>query len=262
MFAHSNKEKKDSDKEVVKFISIDKIHPGQTRCSKQNAMDKAKKAMAKKDNMWKHDGKSILSKKKALPVVKSCFGYVLIDGHHDVLASLQLNAKEIPIKIITDLSHLSKDEFWDEAEKQKWAYLYSMDGKKSYPPMKFSELTDDPNRYFATITARKYTSNGNGSFSSKGAEYPLWIKVDKDIPFIEFEIANALYKQNFIYNAEKMGNPPSAEIFEQARKILLESNIRGLRVLSNKTHYQEINVERLIHSQEEAKREISLSIRI
>jgi hypothetical protein len=74
-----------------------------------------------------------------------------------------------------------------------WAYLYTTSGEKLLPPKKFSELKDDTNRYFAAITARKYTSNPDGSYASKGALYPLWIKVDKDIPFIEFKIANGLF---------------------------------------------------------------------
>ena len=255
--ATDNKESADA----IKFISINEIFPAQTRCSIQNAKDKAEKAAAKKEDMWKHHGTSILPKKKALPVVLSSLGYVLIDGHHDVLASIQLKAKKVPIKIIADLSHLPLEQFWREAEKNGWAYLYTIDGKRSMPPARFSDLTDDPNRYFAAITAQKYTSNGDGSFTSKGAEYPLWIKVGKDIPFIEFQVANALYKKDFIYNFEQMKNSPSPEILEQARQILLEAQIPGLHVLSSRIHYREINLDQIINSSKESQSEILPSMR-
>jgi hypothetical protein len=237
----------------VQYVSYDQIHPGQIRYSKLNTAEKVGKLKKKKAAIFiedsksyeykYHKGTSVLSKKDALPVVKTNFGYVLTDGHHDVMSSLELKAKMIPIKITDDLSHLSKDAFWKLAEEKGLAYLVNINGDNGLPPASFADLIDDSNRYFAAITARKYIDEKNGTFNSKGADYPLWIKINKDIPFIEFKIANALFAKGFVYEPTKMGNPPRQEVIEQARQILREAKIVGLRLVTEVTHYQVIKVD-------------------
>jgi hypothetical protein len=237
----------------IQYVSYQQIFPAQLRYSSQNVTEKVNKAIERKAAVWNekdeswtfkyNHGTSILSEKEALPVVISSFGYVLADGHHDVLSSIKLNAEMIPIKVIADLSHLDSQQFWEKAEKKGWAYLYQIGGEKSTPPATFSDLVDDPNRYFAAITARKYPKEGSNE--SFGAEYPLWVKVGKDIPFIEFKISDALWAQGFLYDEEQMGNPPSEDYEEFARKVLLEAEIQGLRVVPGRTHYSEINLEEL-----------------
>lgn len=238
--------------DTVEYISISEVFPAQVRYSMLNMKDKANRAIIKGDAVWDessssweykfNDGTSILSEKDALPVVLAPFGYVLIDGHHDVLSSLHLQAQTVPVKVIEDLSHLSRDEFWREAEERGWSYLYRIDGSKALPPTSFHELIDDSNRYFAAITARKFTSNENGNYTSKGAEYPLWVKVNKDIPFIEFKIANVLFDNGFVYNPDHMGNPPAESVMERARKILLDADIEDLRVVPYRIHHEKFSL--------------------
>lgn len=231
----------------VKYVSIDELFPAQIRYSLLNMKDKANKAIIKGDAVWNDDGgweykfdngNSILSTKDALPVVRASFGYVLIDGHHDVLSSMHLQARTVPIHVIEDVSYLSRDEFWREAEGRGWAYLYTIDGRKAAPPTSFYDLTDDPNRYFAAITVRKFTANEDDTYSSKGAEYPLWVKVNKDIPFIEFKIANVLYENGFVYNPDHMGRPPAESVAERARQIIIDADIEGLRVVPYRIHHE------------------------
>lgn len=252
-----------TEKQTIQYVSSDQIHPGQIRYSKDNTAEKVAKLKQKQaakwqdeSNSWKyehHKGTSVFSKKDALPVVETNFGYVLIDGHHDVMSSLELQAKMIPIKIISDFRHLSKEEFWKMAEEKGLVYLYKINGEKGLPPSSFTNLIDDPNRYFAAITARKY-SEKHGTTESKGAEHPIWIKINKDIPFIEFKIANALFAKGFVYDPLKMGNPPKIDVVEQARKILQEAHIPGLRVITPSTHFQQIKVDFKAHTYEiEAK---------
>lgn len=81
--------------ESVEYVSIREIFPAQIRYSILNMKDKANRRISKGDAVWnEEDGKweykfnhgtSILAEKDALPVVRTSFGYVLIDGHHDVL---------------------------------------------------------------------------------------------------------------------------------------------------------------------------------
>jgi hypothetical protein len=236
----------------VQYISCEHIYPGQIRYSSLNTADKVAKLKEKKavfwdakDNCWQykyHDGTSVLASQDALPVVKASFGYVLIDGHHDVLSSLAVQAKMIPIKVVDDLHHLSLEEFWNCAEERGYTYLYKANGEQCAAPSSFSDLIDDPNRYFAAITARKYTANEDG-YDSRGAEFPLWIKINKGIPFIEFKIANALFAKGFVYDPEQMGNPPKEEAIEQARAILIAAKVPGFGVVPSQTHYQRIIVD-------------------
>lgn len=234
------------DEDTVEYVSITELFPAQIRYSVLNMQEKANKRVVTADAVWtddgwryKHDsGRSVLSRRQALPVVKASFGYVLIDGHHDVLSSMKLQAKTVPITVIEDVSDLSPEEFWEEADERGWSYLYSVTGEKIDPPASFADLVDDPNRYFAALVARKFKLNADGSYISKGAEYPLWVKIDKDIPFIEFKISNALYDAGFVYSPEHMGNPPAESVVERARKILADADIDGLRVVPYRIHHE------------------------
>lgn len=40
-----------------------------------------------------------------------------------------------------------------------------------------------------------------------------------------------------------MGNPPQQEYIEQARKILIEANIKGLRVVPVHTHHEQLKID-------------------
>lgn len=229
------------------YIHYSSLFPAQTRISQDGVEEKIEKAKAKGNAVWdqgagswsfKHDsGKSILSIKSPIPIVKAPFGFIPADGHHDIRASLELGAETIPVQIIADLSHLSIEEFWEQAEAEGWAYLYNLEGVKTTPVEHFQDLVDDPNRRFAGITARKYDSDG----SSRGAEYPLWIKMERDVPFIEFIIGDALRQNGLVFP----GNEPSIEFVEKARQILLNANIEGLKVLPNRIHYSQIDLNNI-----------------
>lgn len=243
--------RKKSEKET-NYISYKKIHPGQTRYSNHQVEKKMQREKEhgtaiwdEEDKKWKlkHDhGKSVYSHRDILPVIRAPFGYVLVDGHHAVIAGIRFGSKQVPIRVIADLSNLSTEEFWREAEQHGYVYLYKIDGKKSLPPEKFTDLQNDPNRYFAGATVRKYYTDRTGTDASAGAEYPLWIKVDKDTPYIEFMIANALYKAGFTYDDKAHGDNPPKEQIEQARAILEKAHIPGLKLIPSGTHCSDINL--------------------
>lgn len=233
----------------VTYQHISQLFPGQVRYSSQNVKQKVDQAIKKHDAIWNtelhcyegryFEGKSLFPKEEALPVLQAPFGLILADGHHHTLAALSLGIEWVPIKILADLSHLSSEKFWSVAEEKGWAFLYDLEGNRMTPMQDFSTLIDDPNRYFAAITARKCPANGDMS-ASIGAEYPLWIKVGKDIPFIEFRISDALRKAGIEYTYV-MGDEPPIDFVEQARQALFEANIPGLRVIPERTHFSQIN---------------------
>lgn len=231
----------------IAYVHYRDLHPSQLRFASQNVEAKVKKILKKNDAVWNesnaqwefkyHNGLSALAAKDSVPVVKAPFGYSLVDGHHNVLSNIAVGSEWIPIRVIDDLYHLSPEDFWAQAEQMGWAYLYGIDGQKSYPPAQFSDLQDDPNRHFAAIIARKYKDETN--MRSTGADYPIWVKVGKDIPFIEFMISDAMWKSGLVYSYE-MGDNPPVEFVEAVRQMLLESNIKGLRVVPTRMHYKDI----------------------
>lgn len=232
----------------VQYLHMSEIQPGQIRFSSKNVEEKIEQAALKGDFFFNRqtqsiegkyfDGKSLFPESDALPVVKGRSGYVLTDGHHHVLAADQLSLPWVPVKRIADLSNLSDEEFWIEMERKGWVYLYDLNGQKRLPPKRFNELIDDPNRYFAALTARKVGPEGDFSHST-GAEYPLWIKVGKDIPFIEFKISDALNAHHFFYSYE-MGKEWDLCYLEKARSILANAAIPGLRVVPLRKHWTEL----------------------
>ncbi len=220
------------------FVKIKEIHPGQSRFSQENVDEKVKKFIKDGNVILKKEGpqfkysnnRSVLPKKEALPVVNSPVGLLLIDGHHHVKASLQVGAKIVPVKIIEDMSRLTEAEFWKVAEQKGWIYPVDLQGKWVIPPKNFSQLENDPNRYFASITALKISKKGKKS----GPDHPLWIKQGKDTPFIEFKIADAMYRKGLLYRSD-MNKTQRKELEEQVREVLNREPIQGVEVVTEQS---------------------------
>jgi hypothetical protein len=241
------------------YLPIAEIHPGQLRKSSLNVRAKVRRAIerhvatespsrGRTPYTFAYDnGQSIVPPDEPLPVIKGPpgVGYVLVDGHHDVLASLALGATTVPIQQVADLSDMSEADFWDRATRDGYVYPFALGGKREIPPRSFDDLIDDPNRYFAAVTSRMCKSNGDDARRSVGAEYPLWVKIGRDVPFIEFKISDRLSAEHFDYGATKSykddpDHPPS-DVVAQARAILLgEPHVDGLRVVPARVSYTQI----------------------
>lgn len=233
---------------ATEFVAITTIAPGQSRYASLNVQEKVAQAqkrggVVRSNGSWipaYNNNTSIFHENSALPVVKGPEGLILVDGHHDVRASLALGATHVPVKIVADLSNLSQEEFWKIAEEKGYVYPYAQGGAYQRPSKDFNEMTDDANRYFAAITARKCLDERTDNTNTIGADYPLWIKVGKDIPFIEFRIADALYQNRFTYNLAEEQNNPTWESVEQAREILGAHPVPGLRLVPERIYYADI----------------------
>lgn len=246
-------------KEETIYMDTNQIFPSQLRYSSENVQAKIKEIQHSKNAVWdeetkswtlKYDeGKSVLASHDTVPVVKGPYGYFLCDGHHHLLAALHFGAATVPVKVIADLSDLDEKAFWEEMEKQGWAYPYNILGKRATPPRDFKLLQDDPNRYFAALIARK-CAPGEGLSTSRGADYPVWIKVGQDIPFIEFRISDALWQQGLRYEYA-MGSTPPEDFVEEARAILKIADIPGLKIVPKRTHISELHLVLSENPQEE-----------
>lgn len=226
------------------YLAYSELTPGQLRYSALNVQEKVNAAL-KKNNAWKDEKSSEWHYKfnndtsiieTPLPVIIAPFGPVLVDGHHDTLASIELKAPMIPVFVMADFSDLSEEQFWNAALKNGLVYPYTLDNEYKIP-QNFSQLQDDPNRFFAALVARKCTKNKEtgemvaiASPKTKLADHPVWIKFGNEIPFIEFKISDVLKKYDLFYK-NSWGENVSEEFVEKAREILVEHAISGLKVI-------------------------------
>lgn len=268
------------------LMHIFDLRPGQLRYSVENMRRKIcafidKKRVVYNSTSGKYEGKafegkSCLRADDAIPIVKTRFGNIITDGHHDVISCLELGIPFIPTKIEADFSHISSEtELMQQMKGNGWVHVCNLAGEEQkVPPRSFlinpsesfarmqnltcSEkrhrqhlqgsnyspwceqllpLEDDPNRYFAAITACRCKVEGDLSNPKKSPDFPLWVKVGKGKPFIEFDISDALNAENFIYH-EGCDQ-------EKARKILLRAQVKGLTVVKTKKRYQELTPDDL-----------------
>lgn len=262
-----------------KYVFIDTIHPGQIRYSQANVDQKIHNARQRAEKtegpiLAYDQGRSILKLESALPVIvipsslSKAFGnkqYILVDGHHDVKSSLALGATTVPMYVKEDLqsSPMNETDFLNYLETKGYTYPYNLAGIKAKIPKQFDELQDDTNRYFAAITARKYenwnTKAEDSTHTSPlfNPEYPLWVKIGKDIPFIEFMISDKLNEWNkknpknkldFTYEMEN-DSVAMQQLIEKARKILRKNPIAGLKLIKYKTHYKDLNIKKFQSNQ-------------
>lgn len=229
------------------YHPIDQINPGQLRYTKVNVTTKKMKLEKNKQQFdHRHSSLSVVDR---LVVVKGPkeIGYVLIDGHHEYLACKALGDITLPIFVLEDLSALSAKEFYAYAFENNFIYPVSISGELQYPKkgwFSWGELVDDPNRLFASISALHCVKKKDNSLvyfknpnATERPKFPLWIKrawKKIEIAFIEFKIANQLYKHGIHYQYEMGANPNSLEVealIEKARNILTQDPVGNLELL-------------------------------
>lgn len=247
------------------YVPVAEIRPGQSRYAAPNVDQKVAKMQKSKGKFA--DGKSALNiDEKAIPVVKGPFTdkpYVLIDGHHDVLAAIELGSTEIPIVVKKDMSMLNEKEFYKQAANQGLVYYNDINGNPpaTYPTT-FKQLTDDPYRWFATVITRKCAnrqaaeSTSEAKKDSYAYQYPVLAKSDvkgEDTPFIEFIVANVLHKAfqspellQFNNEIQQKSNDPSQQVVEAAREALSKhfknrSDLPQIRLIPTPVVYTQVN---------------------
>lgn len=231
------------------YLNMQEIFPGQSRISYKHIQFQEKKCISKgwakqnsNGNGWKlrfDNGKAVYSLNKAYPVILAPFGYLLVDGHHHLMASRTFGAQTAPVYLVADLSQLTEEEFWKKAEIKNFVFLIDVNGKRTLPPKDFQELQNDPNRYFISLVRLKFKNDGYER--PQGTDYPLWIKREHiDAPFLECKAADALTQAQFIYDEDAFGKAPSDASIELARKILLKTNIAGFELVKEKIHFSDL----------------------
>jgi len=230
-------------------IPLERLLPSQIRYSSKNVQDKIANGL-KKGFITSHplDGfqlsfdnaQSMYPKNEAVPVLKlPNEQFLLVDGHHSALASLEVGAKTIFGKVIEEIQKPLSAPLWHYLEGKGWAYLKELGGKPSSPPQSFSDLKDDPVRYFVTLSRCKVDEDLDLS-KARGFSFPLWLKIGKDQPFIEFKIADYLYAHGFRASYDSLQNEENlGEVVEKARLIFQRHPTSEFRILYERSHFSE-----------------------
>ena len=230
------------------FYPIENIRPCQNNASCLNIKDKYNKLIKKGSATWNgksfdlsyNQGTSVYPRSKPFPVINTPYGFILINGTHRTIASISLGATTMPVVIVDDLSSLSREEFVKQASG-KYIFPYDLCGNATKPlPSKFTQLTDNPNRYFSIISARTCKRKSTPNTKTTGSDYPLWIRVKTpDVGGFENQISQALWRAGLVY-CNEYGDQIPDDFMEEARQILIDNPIDGLCLVRKRTYYKDI----------------------
>lgn len=121
----------------------------------------------------------------------------IVDGHHRALTAIYLGLDTVPIHVSDDLSAvLTPTEFEEYLDHERLSYLIDFRGN-AVSRIDFCDMADDPNLNLARLligrVAEEQTDrNDRPELAVKGHQLVLGLKSENDIPFLEFEIADAL----------------------------------------------------------------------
>ena len=140
------------------------------------------------------------------------------------MISTYAGAKTIPVQLIADWSRKSEARFFADMKKQNLSYYVGLNGEW-LGPGEFCEMADDPMILLARKLLRRidltYDSE-TGKFAilrERGAEVAIGIKINRDVPFTEQEIARILRSRGITWSK---GDELNVELLTQYLEILLE----------------------------------------
>jgi hypothetical protein len=238
------------------YVPIETLLPGQLRFTQANVDTKAKKLSARKQAF--DNGKSSIPDTEPIPVIIGPGGLrILKDSHHELLVAKKVGDTTAPITVVDDLSNLSREDFFNTAQEANHIYPVDLQGNSVAMPKEgwfsWNMMVDDPNRYFAAISAVKCPDEKHEGFSEgKNNNYPLWVKrlwEKVKLAFIEFKISTALNKAGikYTYNmGDDLSKEPLASLVEQARLALAKKEyaVAGLDLIPTKMQIKEINQDK------------------
>lgn len=147
----------------------------------------------------------------------------IIDGHHRAMVSTYAGAKSIPVKIIDDWSGKTEKQFFADMKRKNLSYYVGLNGEW-LGPGEFCGMVNDPLILLARRLLRRidltYDSE-TGDFEilrERGAEVAIGIKINRDVPFTEQEIARLLRSHGVTW---QKGDELNFELLSKFLEILL-----------------------------------------
>lgn len=209
--------------------------------------------------------------------------YIIIDGHHEAYAAVLLGSRKVAVEIIADYTRdgrwlpdgtwedLKKarewkaDEIWDDLKANGKTLLEQPSSELAAQPPNLKGMVDNPNRFLARILSLRVLIENEDKgepariikAQSRGARAPLWIKINKGIPFIEFYLAKIFSEEAGVtYQAEWGESDVPEEVVEDCRNALIKAQSKAAAKTPLERQASDYALLRLplIHSQEEAER--------
>lgn len=198
---------------VTKYFPTSVIEGTQSRFSFDRFLDTLRKAQkasgltySSRDNTWSFANnreRSVYGLEKRLSGIFYRGRVYIVDGHHRALVSLYTNAETLPIQIIDDLSHFSRNQFFAYLRENRLSYFRNYRGQET-DPVEICAMSDDPNYQLARFLIRRVdVAYVNGHFelsNERGAKLPVAVKINQDIPYYENEIADALHRAGIVFD--------------------------------------------------------------
>ena len=143
-----------AEQDGLQWVKISKLHPTQFTYGALEVESRRKNLAAEKKEHGKHGLDEFLRERAGSAVIGPDGQLYLSNGHHLARAILENGGDHMYIKIVADLSHLSKDAFWKKMESNHYVYLYDRKGKKRTGeelPDEIEKLKNDPYRSLAWL---------------------------------------------------------------------------------------------------------------
>lgn len=228
------------------YLSIQFLIPGQEWISVDNIIGKIKKAHTETTFVKnKHgeidiafaDGTSAepMTDQPKIKVAATEAGYIIIDGHHETCRAVLLGSKTVPVEVVEDFTKrhpkMAMEAVWSELKSKHLSLFSEAKTPKhlaQFPPC-LCDLSDKPNRFLARLLGMKVLTDEQGKVTlaeTRGVKHPIWVKVNRGIPFIEFYIADILEKNSIHYDI-RWGEDVPKDIVEEARHALVIAQANG-----------------------------------
>lgn len=173
------------------------------------------------------DGASVFPDNRSIKVVRFQKHLYIIDGHHKHATSIFFGAKTVPVEVIADYSDLTEKKVHKKLVERGLAYGFEADGSPSDHFWLPSQVVDNEMLYLARLIEHKIKLEIRFGelriLSHSGADWPLLLKLNEDVPFLEFFIAKALTDAGMRYNP-KWGNELPKPIVAEIRDILIKAS--------------------------------------
>lgn len=252
----------------IAYYPIGSIVGLQSRFSFHRFLSTLEKAMNKnglewdsKKSRWRfaHDNqRAAYSPKKRLTGIFYRGRIYIVDGHHRALVSLYTGSQTVPVHILGDWSQrYSPSQFLDVLREQQYSYFRNARGQWMNP-VALCDMVDDPNLQLARFLIYRINAKMDGKklllSNGRGAEKPIAIKLNQDIHFFEFEIADALSRAGVKFDTERPESDLTRKELEEYVEILRRSardknsRLRQILLLDSPTPVAKLDFAALIRN--------------
>lgn len=252
----------------IAYYPIGSISGLQSRFSFHRFVSTLEKAMIKnglewdsKKDRWRfaHDErKAAYGPKKRLTGIFYRGRIFIVDGHHRALVSLYTGAQTVPVHVLGDWSQkYSPDQFLEALQEQQYSYFRTARGQWT-KPVDLCDMVDDPNLQLARFLIYRINAKMDGKKllleNGRGAEKPVAVKLNQDIHFYEFEIADALSRAGVRFDTDRSETDLTRKELEEYASILRRaardknSRLRQILLLDSPTPVAKLDFAALIRS--------------